>query len=304
MEHFDTFKAGDLTAVIGDNAASGKHQAGYNGVWSLVHKNEPENLFVPEVAGLNFEHIFDGDKQDEDDSRKIFFEPRKAPMTFKKHSATSAELHQPPTPAFRLESWTRFDLVAPHYLDMTFRCKPTQHCFAFGYIGLFWANYINAPEDKSIYFRGRDRWQQICTQEHNDESTVRHRDDKQQLKFSEKYGDALFKNMSRLRFDEPFFYGLFKKHIFLVMFDRTAGIRFAHSPSGGGDKKEQQTTLPAWDFQWILPSFEVLTEYSLKGRVVYRERCSRTEVMKEFQKWRHELSKQEDQPMEANRGPR
>jgi hypothetical protein len=291
MDHFDTFKVGDLTAVIGDNAASGKHRAGYNGVWSLVHKNEPDNVFVPEVAGLNFEHIFDGDKQDEDDSRKIFFEPRTAHMTFKRLSDTSSELHQPPTPAFRLESWTHFDLAAPHYLDMTFCCKPTQHCFAFGYIGLFWANYINAPEDKSIYFRGRDRWQQLCTQEHNDESTVRHRDDKMELKFSEKYGQALFKNMSRLRFDEPFFYGLFKKQTFLVMFDRSAGIRFAHSPSGGGDSKDQQTTLPAWDFQWILPTFEVLTEYSFKVRVVYRPRCSRAEVVNEFQKWRQELSK-------------
>lgn len=285
MEHFDTFEAGDLTAVIGDNAASGKHRAGYNGIWSLVHKNEPENLFVPEVAGMNFEHIFDGDKQDEDDSRKVFFEPRHAPMTFKKLSNTAAELHQPPTPAFHLESWTRFELVPPHYLDMTFRCVPTQHCFAFGYIGLFWANYINAPEDKSIYFRGRQRWQQLCTQEHNDESTVRHRDDKVELKFSEKYGQALFKNMARLRFDEPFFYGLYKKQIFLVMFDRSVQTRFAHSPSGGGDNKDRQTTLPAWDFQWILPTFEVLKEYSFKARVVYRPRCSRTEVLNEFQRW-------------------
>jgi hypothetical protein len=44
MDHFATFKVGDLTAVIGDNAASGKHRAGYNGVWNLVHKNEPDNV--------------------------------------------------------------------------------------------------------------------------------------------------------------------------------------------------------------------------------------------------------------------
>ena len=30
-------KAGDLTAVIGDNSADGAHLAGYNGVWSLRH---------------------------------------------------------------------------------------------------------------------------------------------------------------------------------------------------------------------------------------------------------------------------
>src|SRR5437879_4031077 len=99
MAH-DTFRAGDLTAVIGDNESSGAHRAGYNGVWSLTHKSEGTNLFVPAVAGLNFEHIFDGDKRDADASRKIFFEPRNAPMTLEKISAGEAELHQPPTPTF------------------------------------------------------------------------------------------------------------------------------------------------------------------------------------------------------------
>ena len=131
MTH-DTFRAGDLTAVIGDNSAAGDHKAGYNGLWSLQHRSEPANLFVPSVAGLNLEHIFDGDKGDYDDSRKIFFEPRNAPMTFTKISESEAELHQPPTPTFHLESWTRFRLVAPHYIDLTFRCKAHQHVFAHG----------------------------------------------------------------------------------------------------------------------------------------------------------------------------
>ena len=123
------FKVGDLTAVIGDNSADGEHRAGYNGIWRLTHRSELTNLFVPTVAGLNLEHIFDGDKElsDVETTRKVFFEPRNAPMEFKKISDAEAELHQPPTPTFRLESWTRFKLVAPHYIDFEFRCKPTQH---------------------------------------------------------------------------------------------------------------------------------------------------------------------------------
>lgn len=289
MAH-DTFRAGDLTAVIGDNTAAGEHRAGYNGVWSLVHRSEPAKLFVPTVAGLNFEHIFDGDKRDADGSHgKVFFEPRHAPMTFKKISDAEAELHQPPTPTFHLESWTRFTLLAPHYLDMTFRCEPTQHAFAHGYIGLFWANYINAPEDKSIYFRGGGNWQQLCTQRHNDESTVRHRDDKIDLKFSAGMSDALFKNLSPLRFDEPFYYGLFCKHIAILMFDRSEGIRFTHSPSGGGLNKELQTSNPAWDFQYLIPQYEVKKEYHFRARIVYRERCSRDDVRREFETWRKSL---------------
>jgi hypothetical protein len=287
MTH-DTFRAGDLTAIIGDNSASGGHHAGYNGVWSLTHRTQPANLFVPAVAGLNFEHIFDGDKRDSDGSRKIFFEPRNAAMTFRKVSDTEAELHQPPTPTFHLESWTNFRLVAPHYVDFRFRCVPTQHAFAHGYIGLFWASYINAPEDKSIYFRGGNLWQQLCTQRHNDESTVRYRDDRVELKFSEGLGDALFRNFSPLRYDEPFYYGLFHKHIVLLMFDRSEGIRFTHSPSGGVNQ-EAQTTNPAWDFQYIVPRYEVKKEYGFRARLVYRERCSRAEVLREYQSWRKSL---------------
>jgi hypothetical protein len=285
----DTFRVGDLTAVLGDNSADGDHRAGYNGVWSLTHKTEPVNLFVPAVAGLNFEHIFDGDKRDTDGSRKVFFEPRTAPMTFKKLADNEAELHQEPTPTFHLESWTRFQLSEPHYLDFTFRCVPTQHVFAHGYIGLFWANYINAPDDKSMYFRGGDLWQQLCSQRHNDESTVRHKDDKLELKFSDGLGDALYRNLSPLRFDVPLFYGLFRQHIAIFLFDRTEGIRLTHSPSGGGVNKEQQMTNPAWDFQFLLPSYEVMKEYRFRARLVYRERCSRAEVLREYETWRKGL---------------
>jgi hypothetical protein len=284
-----TFHVGDLTAILGDNAAEGTHRAGYNGVWSLVHKTEPTNLFVPAVAGLNFEHIFDGDKHDTDRSQKIFFEPRHAPMTFKKLSDASAELYQPPTPTFYLESWTTFQLVAPHYLDMAFRCRATQHVFAHGYIGLFWASYINAPEDKSLYFRGNNLWQQLCSQQHDDESTVRHRSDQFELKFSAGLRDALYRNFSPLRYDEPLYYGLFRKHIYMLFFDRHEGIRFTHSPSGGGVNAAAQTTNPAWDFQFIVPRYEVVKEYSFRARVVYRERCERAEVLREYQAWRKSL---------------
>jgi hypothetical protein len=285
MAH-DTFRAGDLTAIIGDNTAAGEHRAGYNGVWSLTHRTEPSNVFVPSVAGLNFEHIFDGDHVDRDGSSRIFFEPRTAPMTFRKISAVEAELHQPPTPTFHLESWTAFRLTAPHYIDMTFRCRPTQHVFTHGYIGLFWASYINAPEDKSIYFRQGGAWQQLCTQRHNDESTVRHRGDKIELRFSANYREALYRNLSPLRFDEPFYYGLFREHIYILMFDRTQGIRFTHSPSGGGVNRERQATNPAWDFQYLLPRYEVKQEYSFRARLAYRPRCSRADVVREYENWR------------------
>jgi len=285
MAH-DTFSVGDLTAVIGDNAAHEKHRAGYNGLWSLRHRTGTRSLFVPAIAGLNLEHIFNGDDTPD---REVFFEPRNAPMTFRKLSDTSAELHQPPTPTFHLESWTKFELKAPHYIDMTFTCMPTQHVFHRDWIGLFWASYINAPQDKSIYFRGgwpgREAvWSQLCTQEHNDESTVLHVNDTKNLEF-ENGRDTLFKSFSRLRFHEPFYYGRFEKHVWAIMFDRPEEVRFAHSPSGGGTNKAFDTTNPAWDFQWIIPKYEVAKKYTLKIRALFRETCSRSEIQREFERW-------------------
>jgi hypothetical protein len=137
-----------------------------------------------------------------------------------------------------------------------------------------------------MYFRGAGMWQQLCTQRHNDQSTVRHRDDKTELKFDAEMRDSLFRNLSQLRFEEPFYYGQYHGHVFLLMFDRAEGIRFTHSPSGGGMNKEEQTTNPAWDFQYLVPKYEVKKEYGFKLRAVYRETCSRAEIVKEYEAWR------------------
>jgi hypothetical protein len=283
-----TLKVGELTAVIGDNGAGGEHRARYNGVWSLQHAKASRSLFVPAYAGLNHEHIFNGETEDDPDH---FFEPRHAPMSFRQISDSEADLHQPPTPMFHLESWTRFRLSAPHYLDMHYRCMAHQHVFPRGWIGLFWASYINAPEDKSMYFLGGldgqpPAWTQLCTQRHNDESTVRHRDDRLELEFENPTKPALFKNLSPLRFDQPWFYGYFEDLVWIVMFDRASGIRLTHSPSGGGANSRFQTSNPAWDFQFLIPNYDVLKPYEFRMRTVLRPRCSREEITQEYTKWK------------------
>ena len=282
------FSTRDLTAKVGDNSAEGSHRVGYNGVWSLKHRTETRNLFVPTVCGLNLEHIIDGFT--DDNALEVFFEPRHAPMELTKIADNAAELHQPPTPTFHLESWTRFTFVEPHYIDFHFRCIPRQHVFKQGWIGLFWASYINAPEDKSIYFvgdgpQGKGNWAQYCTQFHNDQSTVRHAADSVDLNFRPENRPSLFRNYSQLRYEQPFYYGNFDNHIWMIMFDRTDGIRFSHSPSGGGINAERKSSNPAWDFQFIIPRYEVNKEYGFRARALLRERCSRQELLDEYRKW-------------------
>jgi hypothetical protein len=281
---FGEFRVGELRAVIGDNAADGEHRAGYNGVWSLTSRHESENLFVPTVAGLNLEHIFDGDTSD----RQLLYEPRHADMRFTRVDDNRAELHQPATPHSGLESITTFTLEEPHYLDMRFECMAHKDVFRHSYIGLFWASYINAPLDKSIYFRSRGRWVQLCTQRHNDESTVLPGGDADMPAFSPGYPDMLYTNRSPLTFSDPFYYGRFHGMVYLLMFDRTQGVRFSHSPSGGGDNPQAQTTNPAWDFQYIIPDYEVGRRYDLRARLVYKPFHGREDLLREVQQWHAE----------------
>lgn len=285
----EKFTVGDLTAIVGDNAAAGEHRAGYNGLWSLTHRAEKTNLFVPSIAGFNLEHIFDGETLDPPGQTKIFFEPRNSPMRLRKLSDHEAELHQPPTPTFHLESWTRFTFAEPDAIDVTFRCMAHQHAFRRGYIGLFWASYINAPGDKSMYFHGPNGWAQHCTPAHNVLSTVRHVEDRFESTFADGYRDCLYRNVSPLRFREPFFYGLFRGQILIVMFDRIEGLRFTHSPTGGGTNEAADTTNPAWDFQLVIPKYDVVTEYGFRARLVYRAWCPRSAVVAEYEKWRKSL---------------
>ncbi len=286
-----TLRAGDLTAVIGDNSTHEQHRVGYNGVWSLQHTKGTRSIFAPPIAGLNLEHIVTGEHLEDS---KTFFEPSNAPMTLTRLSDSEAELLQPPTPTFHIESWTHFKLTAPHYLDMDFRCRAHRDVFPRGYLSLFWASYMNAPADKSIYFLGgldtqKEMWTQFCTQWHNDQSTVPHRSDTFEMTFPEGGRDTLFKSLSRFRFDLPFFYGHFDDLVWIVMFDRTEGIRFTHSPSGGGVNTERKTTNPAWDFQFLIQKPEVMKDYGFKVRTVLRPKCSRDEILGEFQRWKEAL---------------
>jgi hypothetical protein len=60
------------------------------------------SVYVPAIAGLNLEHYFDGRPRQSE--RAVFFEPRHAPMQFRRLSETKAELQQPPTPVYGVES--------------------------------------------------------------------------------------------------------------------------------------------------------------------------------------------------------
>jgi hypothetical protein len=146
-------RRGAIEAVIADNRAVDDavlpgHRAGYHGVASLKHDKQQRSLFVPAYAGLNFEHIHDGTVQ----KREILFEPRNAPMQLRVIDQHTAELHQAPTPHWGLESCMRYQLIDQEVIELTFECVPRRAIYKNGYIGLFWASYIDQPESRATHF--------------------------------------------------------------------------------------------------------------------------------------------------------
>ena len=283
--HYVELKTESLTAVIGDNEPMGEHHRKlYNGVFSLSTPSLAESPFVPAYAGLNLEHYFDVRERNRDNT--IFFEPRHAPMALRSAGDNAVELYQVETPFYGVESWTRFSVSAPYYIDMAYRCIPRKEAFAGGFMGVFWASYINAPADKSIYFLAagssldKPQWVQYCTQVHGHASTVLYENDSFSPDFGEGEG-ALFEDYSPLRYAEPFYYGLFRGHVLIYIFERGPMVRFSHSPSGGGPTAAGDDTNPAWDFQLIVPGVTAGQEYGLRMRLVYKPWAGRADVLAE-----------------------
>ena len=285
---YDTFRVSKLVCVIGNNAEAGGHRRGLNGIFRMVAPGTEESVYVPAYAGVNLEHYFDGEPGR--DAPRVLFEPRHAPMKFRRLSKTKAELSQEPTPVFAVESRTVFELKEPYYVDIDYRAVPRKGGFTGGFLGIFWASYINGPLDKSMYFLRDDsslhapQWVQFATQVHGRDSTVRPAGDQRELAMGDD-PKRLSRNLSPLRYGEPFFYGRFQDMVLIYIFRPSPYLRFAHSPSGGSRSATGDDTNPAWDFQLVIPEPEPSKEYGLAMRVVYKPWAGRADVLREVQTW-------------------
>ncbi|OGG04477.1 MAG: hypothetical protein A3F83_17115 [Candidatus Glassbacteria bacterium RIFCSPLOWO2_12_FULL_58_11] len=282
-------KAGDLTAVFTDNAAYAGHRAWYNGVAYLSHQADTSDLFEPPVAGLNFEHIYDGQKWWQ--PAAALFEPRSSYMSITRLSDISVQLHQPPSDLHKLESWTKFTLTAPHYIDMDFFCIPRAATFDRGYIGLFWASYINTTDEaeKATYYIGHNagedspRWIKYLTPAHAVTGTVKYEKDERDPTFVEGFQRMLYNTFSDSVYSYPFYYGRRGNMVLILMFDQAGPVRFSHSPTSGSPVGPG--TYPAWDFQYLIFDYQVGQRYGFKARAVYKPFVSPEDVISEYEKW-------------------
>ncbi len=261
----------DVEAVIVDNSAVDDdvlpgHRAGYNGVGALRHARRQENVFVPSVAGLNFEHIHDGTVQE----RAVLFEPRNAPMQLRIVDRHTAELHQLATPHFGLESCHRYHLLEDGTIEMTFECIPRRKSLAHGYVGLFWASYIHQPESLDIHFKGYTEgevetpdWIRGVTPSHGVLATHLAADDHRTFTHDPQFPLSLVFSRSRHRFTEPWYYGVSHGMALVFIFRGNDRPRLTQSPSGGGRGN------PAWDFQYFISDYEVGKRCQMVMRAMY-----------------------------------
>jgi len=284
---FATFDVSGFRCTIGNNAQSGRHGAGYNGIFMLESPDASASPFVPSYAGWNLEHYFDA--RGRRTERAEFFEPRVAPMEFQRIDDAAAELVQPETPYWHVSSRTRFTIREPHYVDVDFRCTPRRKMEG-GFLGCFWASYINGPLNKSMYFLGagstldEPKWVQFCTLKHDRDSTVLPESGNAAIRYEEQ-GTTLYNSPSPLEYGVPFFYGQWQDKVLIYIFEPGPHIRFAHSPSGGGATESGDDTNPAWDFQFIVPNAEPGSEYGFRARLAFKTWKDRADVLGEVRRF-------------------
>lgn len=292
-DHYAVLQRGDVRAVVVDNAELDLvelpgHRAGYNGVASLTHGRRDANLFVPAVAGLNFEHIHDGTTA----GLKEKFEPRKSPMQLRVVDRQTVEVYQPPTANWKLESCGRYQLLDDGTIEYTFECIPRAGGYRNGYIGLFWASYIHQPESGAVFFQGggRDengpaRWIEAVSPAHGTDSTHGPAGRASLPQMDADFPLTLVNHASRYVYTEPWYFGVSHSMAYVLMFRERDRIWLAQSPSGGGSGN------PAWDFQWFIPDYQVGEAYGFVMRAAYLPYESREQIERDTRRHREVLNR-------------
>lgn len=286
-QHTARVETEQLRVVIADNEPYGPtHRAGYNGVAELsLQAAGAKNLFVPQYAGLNLEHIFSGDAQS---FGWNIFEPRRAPMQLLRRSTNRVELQQERTEHWPLRSRLIYE-VTNDAVDLTYCGTPLADAWQrHGYIGVFFASYIDRPEDMSLQFIGRcrgdtrTRWVKHLPPKHGVAANHRPVGSTWDPRLDDGFNIELVKGVSEFEYAYPFYFGRSGENVFVMMFERPGAdreIRFAQSPSGGG------TGNPAWDFIYYQRAYTVNREFCFRARAVLRKFTNTDDIIRLYEQW-------------------
>jgi hypothetical protein len=287
---------GELTASFTDNSERGR----LSGIDSLFSTQAPPGFdaFDPDTrgasAGMNFEHIICGHANSHN-----AFSPRQGPyhLTSLPRGKGVCLTRRAEDDPWRVDSTLTYELSAPHYIDVTFRCRPRDAArFApEDYAILFFCNYMNDVVDPAIHFRGiqgpggeeqwvdgdappgHPRWNGGGTYIQRDASALPYAPD---LRFNLNTW-----NYEYPRYTLPFYYGRAAHGmVFMLMFDRACTqrdeIRFSLFKF-----KLKQFPRPAWDFEYVIHHVEQDREYGYRARMVWKRFISADDCLAEYRTW-------------------
>lgn len=280
----------DLKLVMVNNEAYGEfHRAGFSGIAELYVNGSDRNFFRVSGSGLNFEFIFNGDSSSFDYDR---FEPRRAPMDLVRIAPNKVQLRQKRTENWPLQSAITYEL-SDNYIEMIYEGIPLEDVGnKYNYLGLFYASYINEPEDKGIHFIGKhrseedskSRWIHHLPPEHGREANHRPVGSDWDPPYDEGFSLTLVTGFSDYEYLYPFYYGRSGDDVLIIMFDSPddAGeMRFAQSP----DALSSPYTNPAWDFVYFKDHPVTGQKFSFRIGMIVKKHEGIEDIIKQYEQW-------------------
>lgn len=294
------FETPGFRGALHDNLANRDRQgSGFNPlVWKAFLES---NLFRDDAVGLNFEHIFNGAK----DQRELsMFTPRKDPCRLKRLDENRFEIHWPSEGSkWGMDARMVYDLSGEDRVDIVFECTPTVALYPMGYAAMMWASYMNRAVDRRIHFWGTegDRTGWVAFGEGEgaeiEVGTVAHAG-VADLPFEEGAQTLNLIEHPSKKFLTPFYYGLLDgdhnletegdRVLYLVLFDQTESIRFAMWNFFKDASGQPDTHSPAWDWQYVIRDPVVGERYGYRARLVVRRFEGEEQIWEEYRQWREE----------------
>jgi hypothetical protein len=271
-----------LEMIFVDNKQfSPSHRKGYNGIAKLrtTQSLDEWNFFVDYYAGFNHEHYFDNKFR----SHKDLYHPRRHPMSLLQEKDSKNTTHVKLTQKSYRPWNVRYDAdfkIHGHSIDFTLQFTPQRELPSSEFLGVFFASYINQPEQKGFNLHTEGKWHYFETTAHGTQSSIASNQCIYHPTFSDKIEKHwLFASYAPIQYDWPVFYGINHGIMLCFMFESKPLLFLSHSPSGGGLGN------PAWDFFIIQPKPQPHQTFSLRGRLIVKPFVSDSDVEAEYKSW-------------------
>ena len=320
------FSCGAFSGTILDNIANAHRQgAGFN----PLRCNGGSNIFDDGAVGLNFEHIFSGEKAD---SHLAYFTPRTDSCVLEQSDQPGNFVvrHPAASSAWGIESTMRYtcsdQLERPH-IDLEFTATLTSdRALSHGWVAFMWASYMGHAASREIYFRGERRGGELNTWVAfgSEDVVVESSTDVVQSAHGGSFergtvgwagaaplphdaaprprenssGPSPLLNVLEsptARFSRPFFFGLMQDQVtdrlmvYAMFFESAECHRFAMWNFKRNEYGQPDPHHPAWDWQFVVKHPQVGKEYSYRARVVYKQFVSAEDVEGDYDAWISEL---------------